>query len=195
MNKAPGLDQIPNEVLKVIMPQISSHLEQIFNDFFSIGYYPAYFKESIIIISRKKGGNKDFNSPKEYWPISLLNTFRKIMEAILAARNSYMATMHNLFPKMHFGGRRGSCLETAMHHLLEKIYAAWNESKIANLLMLDVSTTYPNIFHQRLLHSLRKKTIDIKVVGWVASFLTNRQTIVKTNEHTTPKLFIDLGLP
>lgn len=30
---------------------------------------------------------------------------------------------------------------------------------------------------------------------WVASFLTNRQTIVKTNKHTTSKLSIDLGLP
>ena len=33
------------------------------------------------------------------------------------------------------------------------------------------------------------------MVDWVASFLTNRQTIVKTNEHTRPKLSIDLGLP
>ncbi len=61
--------------------------------------------------------------------------------------------------------------------------------------MMDVSSAYLNTSHQRLLHNLRKKRIDIKVIGWVASFLTNRQTIVKTNEHTTPKLFIDLGLP
>ncbi len=44
MNKAPRSDQILNEVLKVIMPQISNHLEQIFNDSFSIGYYPTHFK-------------------------------------------------------------------------------------------------------------------------------------------------------
>ncbi len=60
---------------------------------------------------------------------------------------------------------------------------------------MDVSLAYPNKSHQRLLHNLRKRRIDIKVVGLVASFLTNCQTIVKTNEHTTPKLFIDLGLP
>ena len=77
---------------------------------------------------------------------------------------------------------------------IRKIYAAWNENKIASLLMMEVSAVYPNTFHQRLLYNLRKR-IDLKVVDWVASFLTNCQTIVKTNEHTTPKLSIDLGLP
>lgn len=117
------------------------------------------------------------------------------MEAVLATRISYMATTHHLLPKTHFGGRRGSCVETAIHHLLEKIHAAWNKDKIASLLMMDVSAAYPNTSHQRLFHNLRKRKIDRKVVNWVASFLTNRQTIVNTNEHTTPKLYTDLGLP
>ncbi len=33
------------------------------------------------------------------------------------------------------------------------------------------------------------------MVEWVASFLTDRHTIVKTNKQTTPKLFINLVLP
>lgn len=33
------------------------------------------------------------------------------------------------------------------------------------------------------------------MVDWIASFLTNRHIIVKTNEYTTPKLSINLGLP
>ena len=86
-------------------------------------------------------------------------------------------------------------METAIHHLLEKIYAAWNENKVASLLMMDVSAAYLYTSHQRLLHNLRKKRIDVKVVDWVASFLTNRQIIVKTNKHTAPKLSIDQGLP
>lgn len=66
MNKAPELDQIPNKILKIIMPDISGHLEQIFNDSLSIGYYPAHFKESIVVILRKQGGTRDFISPKSY---------------------------------------------------------------------------------------------------------------------------------
>ncbi len=60
---------------------------------------------------------------------------------------------------------------------------------------MDVSAAYPNTSHQRILHNVRKRKIDIKVVDWVASFLTDRHTIVKTNELTTSKLSINLGLP
>ena len=48
--KAPGSDQIPNEVIKVIKP---CHLQQIFNDSLSIDYYHIHFRESVIIILRK----------------------------------------------------------------------------------------------------------------------------------------------
>ncbi len=95
-NKAPGPDQIPNEVIKVRMPEITGHLEQIFNDSLSIGYYPAHFREYVIIILRKLRGKRDYTNPKNYSPISLPNTIGKIMEAIITARISYMATTHGL---------------------------------------------------------------------------------------------------
>ncbi len=87
------------------------------------------------------------------------------MELILAARISYMAATHNLLPKTHFEGRQKSCIETEIHHLLEKIYTAWNENKIASRLMIDVSAAYPNISHQLLQQNLRKRRIDIKVIN------------------------------
>ncbi len=61
--------------------------------------------------------------------------------------------------------------------------------------MIDVSAAYPNTSHQRLLHNLRKRKIDIKMVDLVASCLTDRHTIVKTNKHATLKLIVNLGLP
>ena len=117
------------------------------------------------------------------------------MEAILATRISYMATIYNLLLGTHFGGWQGSCIKMAIHNLLEKIYTAWNKNKIASLLKIDISVAYPNTSHKHLLHNLCKRKTDHKVVEWVASFLTNRQTIVKTNKHTISKLSINLGLP
>lgn len=95
-------DQILNEVLKVIMSEINSHLEKIFNDSLLIGYYLIYFKWFISILFHKEKSNKDFFSPKSYQLISLFNIVEKIMEVILAVRISYMATTHNLLPTTHF---------------------------------------------------------------------------------------------
>lgn len=61
--------------------------------------------------------------------------------------------------------------------------------------MMDVSAAYPNTSHQRLLHNLRKRRVDAKVVDWFDSILASRQIIVKTDEYTTRKLSVDLGLP
>ncbi len=63
-SRAPEPDQIPNEVIKAIIPEMTGHLEQIFNDSLSIGYYPKHFRESVIIILRKLGGNRDYTNPK-----------------------------------------------------------------------------------------------------------------------------------
>ena len=61
--------------------------------------------------------------------------------------------------------------------------------------MMNVSAVYLNTSHKRLLHNLRKKKIDHKVVKWVVLFLANPQTIIKTNKHITFKLSINLCLP
>lgn len=61
--------------------------------------------------------------------------------------------------------------------------------------MIDVSRTYPNTFHQCLLHYLYKQKFDGKVVELVALlFWTNCQTVAKINENTKTKLSINLGL-
>ncbi len=44
------------------------------------------------------------------------------MEAIMVAKISYMATTYDLLPTFNFRGRRGSFVETAIYHLLVKIY-------------------------------------------------------------------------
>lgn len=189
------LDQTPNEILKVIMPKKAHHLEQIFNNFLALGYYSAQFKKLVIIILCKLEGNKNYTNPKNYCSISFLNILEKIIEAIIAAKISNVATTYKLLPITHFESRCGSYIKTAIHHLLKKIYLAWNKNKIVFLLMMDVSATYLNILHKHLFHNLQKRKIDSKVVDWIALFLINRHTIVKTNKRITLILFVNLGLP
>jgi hypothetical protein len=73
-----------------------------------------------------------------------------------------------------------------MHLLLQRIHQAWAEGKVASLLLLDVSGAYDNVSCERLLHNLRKRRINEKIVGWTASFLSGRSTTVKLQEYTAP---------
>ena len=47
---------------------------------------------------------------------------------------------------------------------------------------------------ERLIHNLRTKRIDERIVRWIESFLSNRTTILKTSEHITTKVNISAGI-
>lgn len=81
------------------------------------------------------------------------------------------------------------------HYLIERIYQAWNSDKVATMLLLDVSGTYDKVSHRRLLHNLSKRSVDQTIIRWVGSFLSDRTTMLKTSEYTTPKTQIVTGIP
>ncbi|RYC62821.1 Ribonuclease H [Xylaria longipes] len=119
------------------------------------------------------------------------------MDAIIAKRISYLAEVYQLLPNKHIGGRRLRSTEHALHIIIEKIYSAWNTGKgqVASLLLLDVSGAFDNVSHQRLLHNLRKRRIDEKIVNWIRSFLKARKTSITIDGYKSIQYEISTGIP
>ena len=120
--------------------------------------------------------------PKAYRPIALLNTISKIMDAVIAKRLSYLVETHHVLPLTHMGGRKHRSTEHALHAITAKINERWNSGKdgqVASLLLLDVTGAFDNVSHKRLLHNLRKRKVDERIVRWIASFLSDRHTLPK----------------
>ena len=192
--KAPGGDEITNIILKKTSSIIAPHLHRIYNACLDLGYCPEHFRESVTIALRKPG-KSNYQIAGSYRPIALLNTISKIMEFILAKRISYMAETMSLLPRSHFGARKAVSIEHALHYLVEKIISAWNRGKLATLLLLDVTGAFDNVSKKRLLHNLRLKRIEERIVRWIDSFLSKRTTILKTSEHVTERQGISIGTP
>ncbi|KAF3352307.1 hypothetical protein VdG1_09169 [Verticillium dahliae VDG1] len=193
-NKAPGGDGITNGILQQVLDIILPRLQTLFNACLRLGYCPAHFRDAITVVLRKPGKD-DYAQPKAYRPIALLNTLGKALEAVMANRLAYLADTYGLLPSRHTGGRKLASTEHAMHFLLQRIHRAWAEGKVASLLLLDVSGAYDNVCKERLLHNLRKRRVSQRIVNWVASFLTNRSTILKFQEYTDPSTAIQTGIP
>lgn len=193
-NKAPGADGITNGILHKTLDILLPHLHKLFNACLEQGYCPTHFKDTITVVLRKPGKD-DYTQPKAYRPIALLSTLGKAMEAIIANRLAYLADVHHLLPARHTGGRKLASTEHAMHVLLQRVYRAWTDGEVASLLLLDVSGAYDNVSAERLLHNLRKRRIDEKIVGWTASFLRDRSTTIKLQEYTAPSAPIQTGIP
>jgi len=184
--KAPGPDGIPNRALQLAATWIKPHLSAIFNQSLNLGYCPQHFRESTTVVLRKQGKD-NYTIPGSYRPIGLLNTMGKIMDAIIAHRLSYVAETYNLLPSTHVGGRKLRSTEHAVHHIIDKIYEAWNrgQGQVASLLLLDVSGAFDNVSHQRLLHNLRKRKVDEKTVRWISSLLEDRHTRISVDGFKT----------
>ncbi|KAJ6114107.1 hypothetical protein N7512_007552 [Penicillium capsulatum] len=193
-NKAPGTDGIINGILHQTLDILLPRLYTLFNACLQHGFCPTHFKDTITVVLRKPGKD-DYTQPKAYRPIALLNTLGKVMEAIVANRLSYLADVCHLLPSRHTGGRKLTSTEHAMHLLLQRIHQAWSEGKVASLLLLDVSGVYDNVSPERLLHNLRKRRIDQRIIAWIESFLCDRTTTLKLQEFTAPSAPIQTGIP
>ncbi|EPS26195.1 hypothetical protein PDE_01131 [Penicillium oxalicum 114-2] len=193
-NKAPGPDGIINSILHQTLDILLPSLHTLFNAYLQHGYCPTHFKDTITVVLRKPGKD-DYTQPKAYRPITLLNTLGKAIETIIANRLSYLADVHHLLPSRHTGGRKLTSTEHAMHLLLQRIHQAWSEGKVATLLLLDVSGAYDNVSPERLLHNLRKRAIDRRIIAWITSFLCDRTTTLKLLEFTAPSTPIQTSIP
>ncbi|KAK4071132.1 hypothetical protein Purlil1_13494 [Purpureocillium lilacinum] len=194
--KAPGPDGIVNRALQIASPWIRQHLTRIFNQSLSLEYCPQHFRNSTTVVIRKPGKD-NYTVPKAYRPIALLNTLGKVMDAIIATRLSYIAETYQLLPATHMGGRKLRSTEHALHYIIDSIYDAWNKGggMVASLLLLDVSGAFDNISHRRLLHNLRKRRVDEKMVRWIASFLGERQTELSVDGFQSEPYKLTTGEP
>lgn len=71
----------------------------------------------------RRSGTDGYTEPKAYRPIALSNTIRKVMDAVVARRLSYLVQAHHVLPNTHIGGELRST-ERALHLIIERIYKA-----------------------------------------------------------------------
>ena len=191
--RVPGKDNIPSKILKATLEIIIPHIYCLFNLCYENSYCPSHFKKLITVVLQKPQ-KKDYTKAKAYRPVALLNTLGKALEAIVAKKLNFLATMHTLLLKSHMGGHKGTSTDHACHHLIEAVYAVWNSKKVASLLLLNVSGAFDNLDQARLIHNLRKRQVDTKIVQWIQSFLHKHSTIIKTKEHSTAPISTPNGI-
>jgi hypothetical protein len=166
------------------------------NQSLKLGYCPAHFRNSTTVVLRKPGKD-NYTTPKAYRPIALLNTIGKVMGAIIARRLSYLVEEFHVIPRLHIGGRKLRSVEHALHTVMERVFEAWNtgQGQVLSLLLLDVSGAFDNVSHVRLLHNLRKRRDDERVVRWIASFLSDRRTRIAIDGYESEEYHIETGIP
>ncbi|KAB5587827.1 Reverse transcriptase from mobile element jockey protein [Ceratobasidium theobromae] len=179
---APGALGTNYRVLRWAFAARGDLIEALYNAMIYLEYHPVCLKNALIA-PIPKPNKYDFASPKAYRPISLLETLSKLFEKIMAARFTALSGLHGLIPPEQFGGKDMTLCMDAGLSLIHDVENAWSRKKQASITLLDISGYFNNIDHELLVKCMRKMGYPTRVLGWLASYLSDRTASFRVNDE------------
>jgi hypothetical protein len=140
----------------------------------------------------KSGNVNDINN---YRPISLLCSFSKILEKIVANRMLKYLNDNNLITPNQFGFRGKHSTVHPMFNLVNSAAKALNSKKVFLVLFCDLRKAFDTCDFTILLKKLQKLGIQGRELAWFRSYLTNRRQFVSINDSVSELSFIIIGAP
>ena len=190
--KTPDHTGVSTHFIKQTVSSFINPLFHIFNLSFTTGVVPVQFKMAKVIPIFKAG---DKSSMDNYRPISLLSSFSKILEKLVALRIMSFLNNNDILSKWQFGFRSGHSTAHPMVHFLNKITDALNNKKHTIAIFGDLKKAFDTCDHQILLSKLKKYGVDGSELDWFKSYLTNRKQFVSVGSCSSSLLEISLGVP
>lgn len=83
--KAPGPDNIPNELIKIVAKRCPNLFLGTYNACLEYGFFPSVWKKARLVLL-PKGPDRPPDLPSSYRPISLLDGTGKVLEGLLLNR-------------------------------------------------------------------------------------------------------------
>ena len=183
---------ISSSFLKNVLVSILLPVQHIFNRSLASGTVPLQFKQAKVIPVFKSGdpGNVD-----NYRPISLLCSFSKLFEKIMAKRLTTYIDDNNILNQFQFGFRKKHNTSHPMVHFLNKISTALNEKKYAIAIFCDLQKAFDTCNHQILQKKLEKIGVKGLELEWFKSYLSNRQQFVQIGDCASTTRHVACGVP
>lgn len=190
--KAPGLDSIKSETLKIVCDEIKQPLTYVINKIIECGVCPPEFKTAIIIPIFKSGSKTEVSN---YRPISLVSVFTKIFEKVIQKRLNAYIRKYNLLSNLQFGFREGRSTEDAISMITGAVYESLEQSESALCVFLDLAKAFDTVSHMQLLGALEDMGVRGTALRLFASYLSGRGQHVRMGSSISSKRIVRYGVP
>ncbi len=178
--------------IKSISDQLLIPLQHIINLSLESSVVPKQMKIAKVVPLFKNG---DPLSMDNYRPISLLSSFSKILEKIVANRLCKYLETNNLLSDSQFGFRSGHSTIHPMTHFANHVSKALNEKEHTIAIFCDLRKAFDSCNHQILLSKLSRLGIRGEPLAWFANYLSERSQFVCVNGVDSSLLTILMGVP
>jgi len=185
------LDGVSLKLVKTVRTEICTPLAHIFDLSISTGIFPDALKCSRTVPVYKCGSKSLCDN---YRPISLVPTFSKLLEKIIAVKLSNHLDINKLLHKHQFGFQRGKQTEHNLLLLLDKVSKSLNEGKFCLGIFLDIKKAFDCVSHDILFKKLHKLGIRENALSWFKSYLSNRTQKCDVNGKLSDTCNIDIGV-
>ena len=145
-NKSPGYDNIPNRLIKILFNNNKSYVVDLFN--------------YIINLSDLR-------------PITLINGFCKIAEALYAIRIEGELNANDYFSDKQYGFCRGKSTVDAAKKVVDDIKCA-KKFRYAVAIAFDASSAFDTLNHTTVIDNALKANLDTTYIKMLQSLLVNR---------------------
>jgi hypothetical protein len=191
-SESSGVDEVTITVIKSVIRYIAEPLSLIFNQCLCEGTFPEKMKTAKVCPVYKSGSKNEFTN---YRPISILNSFSKILEKIIAIRLISYLDKHDILDSSQYGFRKKHSTYMAMMCLYDKVSEAIDRNEFCVGIFIDLSKAFDTLDHSILLKKLEMYGIRGKANLLIKSYLTNRQQYVFYNEAKSSLKPINFGVP
>ena len=189
-----GEDFISTKLLKEIAPVIITPLHYLINLSLETGFVPSEMKLAKVVPVFKEGNCHEYTN---YRPISLLNSFSKLLEKIVSKQLIRFLHINQIIYKHQYGFRAGHSTSHSVLHLTDEIYKTLNQKPSGKTLtvFIDLKKAFDTVDHKILLEKMDIYGIRDSANLWFKNYLYDREQFVSINGIQSEKKKIRCGVP
>ena len=190
VKKATGYDNIPPKIVQMCSNELCTVITSIINDCFKSNAFPDDMKKAEITPLFKK--NNDMNK-NNYRPVSILTTFDKVFEVIIA--NQLSDYFKTIFHDMLCAYRKLYGCDHILIKIVDKWKWALDNDEFVGTVLMDLSKAFDCIPHGLLICKLKAYGVSEKSCIFLSTYLSNRYQRVKINNNRSFWEPIKKGIP
>jgi len=185
------LSGISSKLIKHIRSEIAVPLSHIFTLSLNNGVFPDALKCSRTIPIYKSG---DKSLCDNYRPISLVPTFSKLLEKIVATKLYNYLDLKNILYEHQYGFQQKKSTEHSILQLVNYVSTALNDNKHCVGIFLDIKKAFDCVDHNILFKKLDNLGIKNNKLDWFKSYLSNRSQKVDINGKVSESKNISISV-
>ena len=183
-NKAPGLDNVTNRLIKIIFANDKEYIASLYNLILHKIKIPNRWKVGKMIFFAK---NKVINTPKDLRPITLISGWCKIAECLINKRLEDRLNQINFFNPNQFGFTRNKSTVDAIENVMNTVRTKTPHNRFNLLMSVDISGAFDNIKWDMIIKNLLESKIELKYIKAVETVITNRKCLINENQFDLKK--------